>query len=314
MKFRWINFLIAAAIVSAACFFLVPVQAANTNTPLSISISPLTFNLSANPGDTLSNEFLVRNDGKQATDVTIQSEDFVAVGEEGQVALTTKASTFSLSSWIDTGGNTPYTIQPGQQITVKFLIRVPFNAEPGGHYASVYAQISPTINNAQTGSYVGQKIGALILLRVAGPVTEKASIKTFNTTKSIYTKGPVTFNTRIGNSGTVHISPVGLITVTDMFGKKSGNISIPQRDILPGAIRHTQTTWKNTPKFGKFTATLLAYYGDNNTEMVASTTFWIIPWMTILFWTVIIVIIIVLIWLLRDRIKSAGRAFLKQQK
>ena len=196
---------------------------------------------------------------------------------------------------------------------MKFNIRVPFNAEPGGHYASIYAQVSPTLDNAQTGSYVGQKIGALILLRVAGPVTEKASIVTFTMVKSVYSKGPVSFDLRIKNEGTVHLRPAGVIAVTNMFGKKVADITIPQKDVLPGAIRHTTTTWSNTLDFGKFTATLLAYYGDNNSQLLATTTFWIIPWKTIIIWLVVIIVILVIIWLSRDRIKSAGRAFLKKK-
>jgi len=305
MKLRSIRYIVIAVLLTAACFFLTTVKAAED--PLSISISPLTFDLSANPGDTLTNEFLVRNAGKEPTTVTIEAQDFVANGEEGQVSLTDKTS-YSLASWIQVPNNNVNTIGPGQQVKVKFMIRVPYNAEPGGHYASVFAHVSPTLNNSQTGSYVGQKIGSLVLLKVAGATKEAADIETFKATKNTYAKGPVTFDVRIKSSGSIHVKPKGVIAVTDMFGKKVADITVEQKNILPGAIRHTQAKWDKTPKFGKYTATLLSYYGADNKQLTAATTFWIIPWKTIVIWLIVIIVIVVLLYLGRKRIKEAFKA------
>lgn len=270
----------------------------------SLTISPLTYDLSANPGDSVVNEFLVRNSAQEAVDVSIESEDFVATGEEGDVNLTTEKTTYSLSSWIQTD-TARFTLGAGEERKLKFQINVPYNAEPGGHYASVFAHVSPPIDAAQSGSYVGQKIASLILLRIAGETKEEANIETFQTSKTYYSEGPIIFDTRIKNTGSVHLKPKGVIAITDMFGKKVADIPVEQRNVLPDSIRHIETNWNDAPAFGKFTATLVELYGDGNKQLTAAASFWIIPWKTIAVWGGVIILGLGILFFARKRIGKA---------
>lgn len=291
--------------------FALPTVAADGST--NVSISPLTFDLTANPGDTITNELLVRNSGTDPVVLSIEVQDFVANGEEGEVTLTDEKSTYSLASWVETD-TSKFTLAGGKQKSAKFVIRVPYNAEPGGHYASVYVHVGATLDNATSGSGVGQKIGSLLLLKVAGRATSTADIETFKPTKSTFSKGPVDFNIRIKNSGSVHIKPKGVIAITDMFGKKVADVNVSQLNVLPGAIRHMTAIWDKTPAFGKYTATLLAYYGDDNQQLTAVTSFWIVPWVSILVWTLVIVLASVLLWFGRFRIRGALKELLNPRK
>jgi len=301
--------LLAGAVVAT---WVSPQNALASDSATNISISPLTFDLSASPGDTVTNEILIRNSGSSPVVITPEAEDFVADGEEGQVSLTESKSTYSLASWIQLGTG-QFTLNGGQQQRVKFVIRVPGNAEPGGHYASVFAHLSPTLAGATNGSGVGQKIGALVLLRVGGDAKEDAKINSFSTTKTSYEQGPVGFDLRVLNAGSVHVKPMGVIAITDAFGKKVGSITVDQKNILPGATRHFTASWTNPPAFGKFNATILALYGTGNKQITAATTFWIIPWKVIGLWTGIIFAVLVLLWLARRRIKNAVKAFLDKK-
>lgn len=309
MQYRKLLIVMVAA-VAALFIFAMPAKAVDGST--SISISPLTFDLAANPGDTVTNELIVRNSGTDPVTIAVETQDFVATGEEGEVTLTDDKSTYSLASWVQVDMG-QFTLEGGKQQRVKFEIRIPYNAEPGGHYASVYEHISPTIGNATTGSGVGQKIGSLLLLKVAGVTNETANVETFKTTQNIFEHGPVDFNIRIKDTGSVHIKPKGIIAITDIFGKKVADVTVDQRNVLPGAIRHMTATWTDVPMFGKYTATLLTYYGIDNKQLSAATTFWIIPWKVLLVWGGVIILAAVVIWLLRDRIKSAIQAFLKHK-
>lgn len=306
---KFLILIVALLILGCSFIFYKSVKAADSTT---ISISPLTFDLSANPGDTITNEFLVRNSGTEPAVISAETQDFVATGESGEVDLTTEKTTYSLASWIEMD-TSQFVLQGGEQQKVKFIIRVPYNAEPGGHYASVFAHLSPTISNATSGSGVGQKIGALVLLRVGGDAKEEATIASFDTSKSIFEKGPVEFDLRVTNTGSVHIKPTGIIAVTDIFGKKIADVSVEQNRVLPGATRKMTATWDNAPKFGKYTATLLTYYGTDNKQLTASTTFWIIPWTLIGIWAGVIIAISLLLWFSRKRIKSAIKAFVNSK-
>jgi hypothetical protein len=310
MKYKKIFILLAGALLLGCSFALFyKVKAADQTT---ISISPLTFDLSANPGDTVTNEFLIRNSGTEQAVISAEAQDFVAAGEGGDVNLTDEKTTYSLASWIEMD-TSQFVLEGGQQKRIKFVIRVPFNAEPGGHYASVFAHLSPTLDNATSGSGVGQKIGALVLLRVGGDAKEEASIASFGPSKNVYAKGPVEFDLRVKNTGSVHIKPTGIIAITDIFGKKVSDVTVDQNRVLPGATRKMTATWKNPPLMGKFTATLLTYYGTENKQLSAATTFWIIPWTLIISWTIGIIVVALALWLNRRRIQNAIKAFINSK-
>jgi len=305
-------FILFLAALVAAFVYAQLYYSAKAADATNISISPLTFDLAGNPGDSLANEFLIRNSGKDSVVVSIETQDFVATGEEGEIDFTDK-STYSLADWIEVDSQ-KYTLQGGQQKRAKFIVRIPYKAEPGGHYASVYAHISPTVSGAQSGSFVGQKIGSLVLLRVAGKTAEDAKVASFDTAKDSYQSGPVDFDVRIENTGSVHLKPKGIIAVTNIWGKKVADVTVEQKNVLPGAIRHMTAKWENTPRFGKYTATLLSYYGAENKQLTAATTFWIIPWKFILICTTILIVIAALIYMGRRRLKEAGKALLGKKR
>jgi hypothetical protein len=271
-----------------------------------VSISPVTFNLTANAGDTLKEVIKVRNDAPSTQVVTISAENFVAVGEEGGVGLTEDDTVYSLAKWI-VFDKTEYTLKSGGEVQVPFNIRVPNNAEPGGHYASVYAQISPDSPSNTSGSRIGQKIGALLLLRVAGDIKESASIASFSVENQTSGK-PLVFDVRAKNNGSVHIHPQGLIAVTDVFGKKVGDVQVIDQNVFPGSVRHMTATWNKPPFIGRFTANLLMYYGQNNQQLTASTTFWIIPWRALAIYGGVALLVIVLLIVGRKRIGRSIKA------
>ena len=300
--------LLASLPVAASLLLAVstPIFAQTATNSTKISISPVTFNLTANAGDSLKEVIKVRNDAATAQNVTISAENFVAVGEEGTVGLTEDSTTYSLAKWINFG-QTKYTLKSGEEVQVPFNVNVPLNAEPGGHYASVYAQVSPSTPGESSGSGVGQKIGSLVLLRVAGNVKESASVASFSAGK-VEPGKPLDFDIRVQNNGSVHIRPQGFVTVTDLFGKKVVDVQVQDQNVFPGSIRHMVASWNKPPFIGRFTANLLMYYGQNNQQLTASTTFWVIPWTFLIVWGGVILVVIILIILLRRRIGRAIKA------
>src|SRR5690606_20974594 len=143
---------------------------------------PVTFNLGANPGDVLSQTVKIRNDSTSTQVLKMNAENFAAIDEQGAIGLTEEETPFSLAKWVKFRQDT-YTLRSGQEAQVAYTITVPQNAEPGGHYASVYGQLTPDASaiGSGSGAVLGQKIGALVLLRVAGDVKEDATIETFLT-------------------------------------------------------------------------------------------------------------------------------------
>lgn len=293
------------------CFsFLVFAQ--EKNNQVGLTISPLNFEFSANPGDKIENKIKVSNPTKNTFSVKMEVEDFTAMGEEGQVKVEEQQNhTYSLKRWVTTSPS-EFTLAPGEYKVVTFTIDVPSNAEPGGKYGSILATVTGTVSPEGTGATLKPKVGALVLLSVAGRIEEKVDIKEFSSPKFL-NSGPVNFTLRFENKGTVHVMPRGIITITDIFGKKLADIEIPQKNVLPGAIRKVQATWNKKWLFGRYQATFVGNYGSKNEPISATLTFWVIPWK--IGGPILIVLIIIVAVIIRTRRKlKKAEEILKKHK
>lgn len=265
-------------VIGGAVFFAMIIfyPAASFGQGIGISISPLTFEITANPGDKVSNVLKVLNNSDSALGIQMNAEDFTAVGETGEVVVKGELNdSYSLAKWI-TVEPEQFTLDPHSQQLVNFTIEVPANGEPGGHYGSILATIGGTTATG-TGAAISQKVGSLLLLQVAGPVNELLFVKGLEA-PSFSEYGPVTIDARFENRGSVHLKPRGFIQVTDIFGKQVANLSLSQKNILPGSVRKIDTVWDRKILFGRYTATLTAIYGSTNEPLIANVSFWVIPW------------------------------------
>lgn len=245
----------------------------------SITIAPISFELYANPGESLTEKIRVRNDSGADNTYQILVEDFKAVGEEGSVDLMDDQSntTYSLAKWVVPEPKN-ISVKNGAEKEISFTINVPKDAEPGGHYASVLAEMGASGAQVQSGATVASKVGSLILLRVAGNVKENANIESFKANKYYYEKSPVSFELRVKDNGNNHINPTGTILITNLFGQKVAEIPLNGKNVLPGAIRKMDTDWSFSKLLAnRYTATLVANYGQQNQTLSATTTFIVFP-------------------------------------
>jgi len=277
-----------------------------------ISISPLVFDLSANPGDILKNNLRLFNPGSQPIQTKITVEDFVLKGEEGEVQILEPESeterTYSLAHWVKVEPE-EIILEPRQEKFINFTIEVPKNAEPGGKYGSLIVNISGG-ETAGTGAKVLQKVASLLLLSISGEVQEKLIVKEFKGPE-FQEYGPINFSLRLENRGTVHLRPRGLIAITNWRNHKVADLVIPQQAVMPGAKRIINITWPKKNLFGYFTATVVGSYGKANQPFTASWTFWVWPWKISLLILIIVILLLILIIRGRKRISAALRILFK---
>lgn len=289
---------------------LFPAVAHATEPNQGLAVTPPTFELSANPGDSLKNSIRVDNLTNTPLNVTTVLKNFTALGEEGQVGLSEEESGFSLASWIKVD---PVAIEiPAKGSRVfTFTIQVPATAEPGGRFGSIVFKTD--IKSIEgSGMAIGQEVGALIMLRIAGEVNEQVHIEGFSPLHSFQEYGPVAFETRIKNTGNVHAKPTGTITITNFFGQEVATVPVEAKNVLPGAVRKLGSTWDVTSLFGKYTATLSLQYGNQH-MLTASTSFMVIPYRIVLAGLAIVLVIGMVLYLGRRRIKKALRILLGKE-
>jgi hypothetical protein len=264
-----------------------------------LSISPVTFELTANPGDVLDNKIKVFNPTNSVIGVKMEVEDFTVAGEMGEVRVEPAGiETYSLAKWIKTEP-TEFSLEPGEQKFVDFIIEVPENAEPGGKYGSVLATTTGVISPGGSGPAIAQKVGSLILLAVSGQVAESLNVKEFLAPSFLET-GPVIFTTRFENQGTIHLRPRGFITINNWRDKKVADVEFSQLNVIPGAVRKIETTWNKKWLFGKYTAMVVGSYGSNNLPISSEVlSFWVFPWKIAI--TVFLVLLVILIFFYKSR-------------
>jgi hypothetical protein len=189
-----------------------------------------------------------------------------------------------MSGWIDISKE-QIIITRGKTAEVPFTIRVPADADPGGHYAAILIATSPAGQVTGTGTSVSSAITSLFFMRVPGDVIEEGIIRDFYATESFMQRASGSFVIRFENKGNVHLVPQGEIVITNMWGKERGKIVINEHNtfgnVLPLSTRKFAFDWSgesNLFEFGRYKAlATLAYGEDGRKTAFRATYFWVIP-------------------------------------
>lgn len=273
------------------------VRAANTG----IQISPVTFNLEIKPGDTQTGKILITNRNDETMNYVMEMEIFENSSEDGVPSFTAVkpaegASTFL--DWVTFPDGDEGSIEVGKSKEVNFVISLPANAEPGGHYGAIFAkQTKPLIEGAnQVG--VAARVGALALISVPGETTQGAQILEFKAPKFVW-KGPVNFKMRVQNTGTVHYDSKAVATIKNLIGS-STNLDMNTHTILPKSIRSFEATWQKKYPFGYYKITPTAMDGDGNIVSGAAVAVWAVPLIIVIPALVgLLILILVIVYLKR---------------
>lgn len=272
-----------------------------------ISVIPPKFELFGNPGDVITEKLRVRNDSDREVTYQTASEDFTASGDQGEINLIedpdAPRTNFSLTKWL-TVEPSRFSVPAKQEKVINITIRIPKNGEPGGHYAAIQVRLAgqPTMGSG-SGASVESRLNSLILLRVSGNLEEKLKLESFKSEDPFYQNGPVNFILRTKNEGNVHLAPNGTITITNTFNRKVKEIPLRLANVLPNSSRSIKTAWEDKNMVGRYTATLVASYGQNKAPLTSSTTFYVIP-LSLVWITLGVIILIIFLITKRKRIKK----------
>jgi hypothetical protein len=237
--------------------------------------------------------------------LTIQAElrNFTAQGEEGGVNLTQQDTGYSLANWIRVTPNT-VTVPARSSQDFTFTITPPANAEPGGHYGSIVFGTIPGTTKG-TGAAVSEQVASLILYTIPGNTTENADVESFATDKPFYQFGPVNFSLRVKDLGQVHIQPLGQILIKGSFGDQYV-VNLQPYNVLPNSIRDIPIVVTKHLLIGRYTAQLIATYGNTNKQLSASTEFYAFP----VEYGLIVLAILIILFFFRKRLGKAFKALM----
>ena len=322
IRFKSIAIATAVAIGVAVC--AMPAQTASAVTSAALSIVPKK-NYTVEPGKSIKDTLVIRNlDRDKPLKLSMRVIDFSFTDDGGTPKLfldkNAPQTTWSLKPFLTIPKTV--TIPPMTSKTVNMGVAIPKGHGGGSYYSAiVYSSGDPT-----DGGNVGLNASGvtLVFAQVPGKVSENLKLERFgayysgangNNEGYVFFAGsePEMMAYTLKNSGNVTQSPVGSITLTDMFGRErtisdinpNGSLALidqtrtftacikltEEKVNLNGANTSTKTCTSDGLWPGIYSAKLDIFYGWNGNktqELTGSALFIYMPW-----WAIIILIAVI---------------------
>ncbi len=270
---------------------------------LSLGVAPAITELVLEPGQPKSITITVDNLTNEPLPITATATSLTPFE---QVADKDRAI-FDASKWIRVT-EPDFILQAHQKKQVAITVTPPLNAEPGGHYATLFFQpLEPERPRDDNAAYVGAKVGVLGLFIINGDLQERMSIHSLNA-HTLNQDGPVEFELQLQNTGNVHSIPTGQIKIVDIFGNIVETVPIPLTIVLPKTTKNVPLTWDNKKRLGYYTAQLEIRYGEQKTSLVQTTSLLILPWLNTIGLVIVVGASGFTVWRARGRWGKAFRA------
>ncbi len=264
-------------------FFLFTLNLSLAQDVAGVGIRPAIVEDKLDPNTTKTYTVELRNLSPVDQTFYLSKRDIIDV-KEGGVPVFASASSqktgYELSDWI-TLEKDSVMIPAGMSHSVSFILSVPENAVPGGHFGGIVVSVEPP-EMKTSGASIGYEVANIISIRISGDVLESAQIRQFSTEDFIHSAIDIDFLVRIENEGNTLIKPTGPLEIYNMFGKKVATLQFNQdlSGVFPKATENFTIEWTDDqPGFGRYEAILSAGYGDDGRKSTISSTvnFWVLP-------------------------------------
>ncbi len=247
------------------------------------ALTPGKFDFTIKPGKEKSKYITIVNRTGETHKFSVETQDFHGTRDPSDPLnfLDNVDSPWSAREWLTPELET-FTLRHGERAKFEVKVKVPKDARIGGHYAAVFITTSRPEEKIDNDNYIPIKsrLGALFLIIIPGKVVESGDIKSFNTTKATYYKGPINTDIVFQNDGNIHLKPGGQILIRNQWGLVVDKLKVEQWTVLPDAVRKTMATWDDKPllRIGKYSAEVILSYGEKEKQFsMAKTTFWVLP-------------------------------------
>lgn len=323
--------------VSLTVFSFAAIKAfAQVPTNYDVTVSPIFFDLSADPGTNITSKVRIRNNTNSPIPLKLGVEK-ISGDLNGNVVLKQDKNDETLS-WIKFD-NDSVVIQPLEWAEVPFTINIPASAAYGYYWAITLAQDKSNPLTKSGVSLTGAAgVPILLNVRKAGAKAE-AKILNFSVDNFVSEYLPVNFTVKVENIGNIHVEPHGNIFITGSGNKNLAALDVNSTlgNIIPNSARIFNASWddgflvkepvlvdgqvkvdKNGKqleqitinwnkltsfRIGKYTANLILVY-DNGTRDIpleSTISFWVIPYKVI---AGIVVTLLILFFIVRRLIKA----------
>jgi hypothetical protein len=323
------NLKLIIVLVLASCFLILASRFSHAQTSASnydVTVSPVFFDLTANPDTTLTEKIKIRNN--TTSPIPIKLSVSKLTGDiNGNLTIKQDPNDTSLT-WVKFD-NIFVILKPLEWTEIPFKIDVPKEAAYG-----YYLTISFTQDNSspltRSGATITGAAAVPILLNIRKPGAKaEGKMIEFTTSNFINEYLPIDFTIKVQNTGNIHIKPHGNVFISNGVNKNIAVLDVNEGlgSILPQAARVFKASWaegfaamqpiivSGQPKLdrsgkpemhlvlnwnkltdfriGKYDANVLLVF-DNGTRDIpleAKLSFWVIPYKLILGMIIFVVVL-----------------------
>lgn len=336
---RFKNIVLACFAIVIAAAYALPAQSASAASSAALSIVPKK-NYTIEAGKSVKDKLVIRNLDKEVPlELTLRVVDFTFTDDGGtpklMMAEDAPQTTWSLKPFMTVP--TEVTIKPNSSKSVDMEVSIPKGHGAGSYYSAIVYSSSPS-----EGGNVGLNASGvtLVFTSIPGKVKEDLKLEQFGAyhlakgdKKAGYSfinvDKPDAMAYTLKNSGNVTESPVGSITIKDIFGREqvisdvNPNKSlalIGQKRTFTACIKlksqevkfedsSTKSTACTEPDLwpGFYTASLDIFYGQNGNktqEIVNTAYFFYLPWWFIIILVIVLLVIAYFVWRIVRAVKG----------
>ncbi|TQJ31358.1 hypothetical protein [Microbacterium sp. SLBN-146] len=196
------------------------------------------FSYAADPGQTVTDRFLVGNRGSARQDFTVYGTDAFNSPDGGFALLSTSEEPVAIGAWTRFENGEPriqFSLEPGEVRVLPFTIDFPAEATPGDHVGGIVASVV----EAGTQVNVDRRVATAVYARVSGELQPRLVVSEFEATHVgdwwNPFSGSVLIRYTVENPGNVALAANVTMGVDTWFGipaTQAQGGSVP--DILPG--------------------------------------------------------------------------------
>ncbi len=269
------------------------------------SVKPNYFFIEAEPGDQLTRNFFITNQGSQKDNFSISKVSLKGNNKpSGENIFLIDTTRSGKMDWL-VPEMEKFSLRPGETQHLNVKLKIPQNVEEGDYYFALLFKAETkekVFPGTEHKNKVSNGVGLPFYLRVGEQDPPEISIKSFKTKEDFHYRRPITFSIQIENQADFWAMPSYNIKVYNFINRQVAAASPKKINVLKNSFRNIEIEWDYDKfLFGRYKAVLTAENGNQKDSREIF--FWVVPWRELALASLFILLVILEIVFIKKRIK-----------
>ena len=245
---------------------IAPSSVAVAASPIDITIAPTSSTISITPGKSESHTFQILNSGTQTLTFSVSAQSYYPETLTYTPIFGKEAGNTQLHNWT-LFPTTTQTINPGEVVTIPYIIHTPSSIPEGAQYMVIFAE---TTAYKDQGISTKKRVGMLVYAHPTSGKTVETGAAVFPTLPRLTQNSIIQPSIPVENTGNIDFQATATMTIANAItGKHIATVPLTQR-IFPHTKRLFTLSWRTTNPLGfyRVTQTVTLPHANSTTSQV----------------------------------------------